>query len=84
MLFLCGSMEYMFWSGSCNSTYWPSHGQHNSSISPYGPTVLPPLARLRHYMFGLYKGSMVGVEAWAGCMSSHTQLVCISATLVIA
>jgi hypothetical protein len=33
-------------------------------------TTLPPLTRLHRYMLVCIKGFMVGVEAWAGCMSS--------------
>jgi hypothetical protein len=40
MFKLCGSMEYMFWSGSCNSKYGlaMAMAQHISSILPYSPT----------------------------------------------
>jgi hypothetical protein len=46
-------------------------------------TTLPSLTRLRHYMFVCFKSFMVDVEAWAGRMSSLTQVVCTPATPLI-
>jgi hypothetical protein len=86
MFYLCGSMEYMFWSGFCSSKNGLAMAQHNSSSFPYSPT------RQRSYIlhgstttcfFVCFKGFMV-VEAWAGCMSSLTQLECTRATPLIA
>jgi hypothetical protein len=36
-------------------------------------TTLPPLTLLQHYKFVVFKGLVVALEAWAGCMSSLTQ-----------
>jgi hypothetical protein len=35
---------------------------------------------IHHFMFACFKGFMVDVKAWAGCMSQLTQLVCTRAT----
>jgi hypothetical protein len=74
----------MFWGGSCALKYGLAMAQHNKSVfhSPQQPnwTTPPPLTQLHHYMFVCFKGFMVGVEAWAGCTSTLTQLVCTPAT----
>jgi hypothetical protein len=61
---------------------WPCHGptQHHLHF-PLQPdwTTPPPLTRFHLYMFVCFKGFMVDVKAWAGCMSSLTQLVCTPA-----
>jgi hypothetical protein len=76
-------------SGSCTLKYGHMaclHGPTQHLHFPLHPdwTTPPPRTRLHHYMFVFFKGFMVnvGVNAWAGYMSSLTQLpvVCTPAT----
>jgi hypothetical protein len=62
--------------------YGPTHHLH----FPLQPdwTTPPPLTRQHHYMFVCLNVFMLDVKAWAGCMSSLTQLVCTPATPLLA
>jgi hypothetical protein len=76
MLYLFGSMEYMFAVAPAPRSIglpWPNTtalisptAQLDSATTSY---TAPPL----HDLF--YRGFMVDVEAWSGCMSSLNQLV---------
>jgi hypothetical protein len=60
---------------------WPS----TTPPFPLHPdwTTPPPLTRLHQYIFVCFKGFMVDVKAWDGCICSLTQLVCTPATPLI-
>jgi hypothetical protein len=84
--FIVWKHEVCVWSGPCSCTlkygHMACHGPTQHLYFPLHPdwTTPPPRTRLHHYMFVFFKGFMVGVKAWAGCMSSLTQLVCTPAT----
>jgi hypothetical protein len=73
-------------SGSRTLKYGACHGptQHLHFALQPDWTTPPPLTRLHHYIFVCFKGFMVDVKAWAGCICSLTQLVCTPATPLIA
>jgi hypothetical protein len=65
---------------------WAGHGPTQQLPFPLQLdwTTPSPLTRLHRYMFVCFKGFMVGVKAWAGCMRSLAQVVCKPATPLIA
>jgi hypothetical protein len=85
MFYLCGSNEYMFW--SCyyyTSRYGLAMAQHISSIFPYSPTGDVAASYTAQPLSVCFKRFMGGAKAWAGSMSSLTQLVCTPVTPMIA
>jgi hypothetical protein len=83
MFYFCGIMEYMCWSGYCTSKYGLAMTRHNGSLSP-AARLQNATTQLKHCMHDCFKGSLGGAEAWAGCMSSLTQLVFTPATPLFA
>jgi hypothetical protein len=67
MFCLCGSMEYMLWSGFCTLKYGLALAQPNSSSFPYSPTESLAASNtvLNTHLLVWLEGFMGGAEAWA-------------------
>jgi hypothetical protein len=83
MFCLCG---VLVGSGSCTLKYGLAIFGPNTT-PPFPPTALLDITTTSYTAPPLhvcFKGVMVDFKAWAGCMSSLTQLVCRLATPLIA
>jgi hypothetical protein len=72
---LCGSMEYMFWSGYCTSKglTWPNTTIQFSPTSRLKKATAP--CTVQQLYFCLLRGVYGCAEAWDRSMSSLTQLM---------